>query len=212
MDQGGNKPWQRRRRHLFAMDLLYAKNLLKHVTSLLSSNRDEVAKIGTLGSTVIDYHLRRISIYLVRVFGPIVQSGPFKGMSLVPEAPSSLLCPKILGTYETEIHAAIATKGRYDRLINIGSGEGYFAVGTLMIDPELTAVAFDILPKARELTDKLAEMNHVSGRLEIQAECGSETMAELAKPRSLFLIDIEGAELGLFEPCQRKLSRRRIFS
>lgn len=135
----------------------------------------------------------------MRVFGPTVQSGPFKGMALVPEAPSSLLYPKILGTYETEIYKAIATEGRYDRLINIGSGEGYFAVGTLMIDPKLTAIAFDILPKARELTGKLAALNHVSNRLEVGAECSSKTVAELAKPRSLFLIDIEGAELELFK-------------
>jgi hypothetical protein len=120
------------------------------------------------------------------VFGPAVQSGPLKGMTPVPKAPSLLLCPKILGTYETKINETIVTEGRYDRLINIGNGERYFAVGTLMIDPKLTTVAFDILPKARELIGKLATFNYFSNRLKISAGSSSKIVAELAKPRCFF--------------------------
>ena len=199
MDHDGDRPWNRPRRGLFAMDLLYVKNLLKYLGSVLSSDRDDSAQIETLGNALIEYHLRRISIYLIRVFGPTVQSGPFKGMSLVPEAPSSVLSPKILGTYELEILAAIQTRERYDRLVNIGSGEGYFAVGCLLADTDLTTIAFDTLAKARDLTSKLAVLNKTSDRLEVRAACDSATLMGLARPGSLFLIDIEGGERELFQ-------------
>ena len=199
MDHDGDKPWNRLRRGLFVMDQLYVKNLRKYLGSILSSDRDDSAQIEIFGNALIEYHLRRISIYLIRVFGPTVQSGPFKGMALVPEAPSSVLSPKILGTYEMEILAAIQTRERYDQLVNIGSGEGYFAVGSLLADTNLTTIAFDTLAKARHLTGKLAVLNKVSDRLEVRAECDPQTLMDLARPRSLFLIDIEGGERELFQ-------------
>ncbi|MDA1309734.1 MAG: hypothetical protein O2985_09030, partial [Proteobacteria bacterium] len=71
-------------------------------------------------------------------------------------------------------------------------------------NPPIPTVQFsrttsDTLAKARHLTGKLAVLNKVSDRLEVRAECDPQTLMDLARPRSLFLIDIEGGERELFQ-------------
>src|SRR5512140_2013789 len=60
-----------------------------------------------------------------------VLSGPFKGMRYGDFSYNSALIPKLLGTYEADLHnwvgEALATG--YDAVINVGCAEGYYAVG-----------------------------------------------------------------------------------
>src|SRR5687768_12540280 len=46
--------------------------------------------------------------------GWVVQSGPFRGMRYVQESCSSPQLPKIMGTYEAEVHEVIAQAVRHD--------------------------------------------------------------------------------------------------
>src|ERR1700749_2885028 len=64
--------------------------------------------------------------------GVTVKHGPFTGMVYPTKATRNRhVIPKLLGTYEQELHGTIETiKGRkYDVVIDIGGAEGYYAVG-----------------------------------------------------------------------------------
>jgi len=94
--------------------------------------------------------------------------GPFPGL-LYPEAVSvgSEWLPKILGTYESELHhtiEALCARG-YTTIINIGAGEGYYAVGLARRIHQSKVFAFETDPLGQELCRKMAEMNQVGGRV-----------------------------------------------
>ena len=58
--------------------------------------------------------------------GGVVRAGPFAGLRYpVAQAAGSSLAPKLLGTYELEIHDFVesAIKKRPTRIVNIGAGE-----------------------------------------------------------------------------------------
>src|SRR5277367_5483480 len=64
--------------------------------------------------------------------GPVVRNGPFSGMIYPREAALNRhSIPKLLGTYEMELHPVLdlVAKRHYDCVIDIGSAEGYYAVG-----------------------------------------------------------------------------------
>jgi hypothetical protein len=58
-----------------------------------------------------------------------VSGGPFAGLKLSERSVGSELLPKLLGTYELELHRVIEEflSTDYDVLINIGCGEGFYA-------------------------------------------------------------------------------------
>src|SRR5262245_55551368 len=61
--------------------------------------------------------------------GRRVLQGPFAGMEYVTSATEGALMPRLLGTYESELHPYIlqfAERG-LDRIIVIGCAEGYYA-------------------------------------------------------------------------------------
>ena len=60
-----------------------------------------------------------------------VAAGPFAGMRYITRSCGSKLAPKVIGCYERELHPAIenAIRGDYQRIIDIGCAEGYYAVG-----------------------------------------------------------------------------------
>src|SRR5262245_41340678 len=67
-----------------------------------------------------------------------VQRGPFAGM-VYPDhaAVGSTLYPKLLGSYERELHQTVDDIVRlgYDTVVDIGAAEGYYAVGLAMKMP-----------------------------------------------------------------------------
>src|SRR6478672_6897407 len=67
--------------------------------------------------------------------GLVVQHGPFKGMKYPGvNSVGSALIPKLLGSYERELHPLIDSicAGQYDQVVDIGCAEGYYAVGLAM--------------------------------------------------------------------------------
>ncbi len=106
-----------------------------------------------------DRRLRRVITLLEKECGLIVQTGPFVGMTYVSEAICSSLVPKLLGSYEAELHALltqIVTRD-YQTVIDVGCAEGYYAVGLALRLPRARVYAFDINARARELCAKLAD-------------------------------------------------------
>jgi hypothetical protein len=133
---------------------------------------------------------------------PRVLSGPFQGMRFIPFASGSGLLPKIVGSYELEIHPAVAASLRlgYRRIVNVGCGEGYYAVGYARALPGATVYAFDLDVLARRRVRTLARLNGVAGRVRTASRCRPEDLQALCGRGSLVFFDCEGCEKELLDP------------
>src|ERR1041384_6716299 len=96
-----------------------------------------------------------------------VSGGPFAGAKISQHSTGSELLPKLLGTYELELHGVIEEfiAANYNALINVGCSEGFYAVGFAVRWKEraATVLAFDSNPAALEITREVAADNGVAG-------------------------------------------------
>ena len=131
--------------------------------------------------------------------------GPFKGL-IYPKIDSvgSVFLPKILGTYESELHHTLEKicETGYKTIIDIGAGEGYYAIGLLTRIPESVVFAFESNQQGQDLCKEMAKANHIEDRLTIYGECDVSRLKQLAneKKKGLILCDCEGCELDLLLP------------
>lgn len=134
--------------------------------------------------------------------GNTVRHGPFKGMKYENDQfCCSAIAPKLLGSYEREIHPWIEhlLSQSWDGVVDVGSAEGYYAVGFAWKLPGLRVYAYDINAAAREQCRKLAEANGVADRVEIRSFCDAKELARLVdRRRFLVIADCEGYEKELF--------------
>jgi hypothetical protein len=108
--------------------------------------------------------------------------------------------PKFLGTYERELYSvierAIELAPRY--ILNIGCAEGFYAVGLALRPDNAQVFAADADPKARRATLRNAE-----GRVSAVGIVQSGHFHNYLRPdASLLVMDCEGAEFHLLEPCR----------
>ena len=134
--------------------------------------------------------------------GPAVLHGPFAGMKY-PAASilSRNSVPRLLGSYERELHEAIQTglAYKYDRVIDIGTAEGYYAVG-FALKGQSPVITFETDPREMALCKEMARLNRVEDRLTERDFCNPEALRALtAGMRCFVLSDCEGYELELFD-------------
>lgn len=133
----------------------------------------------------------------------MVLDGPFKGMIYGDFAHSSPIMPKILGVYESEIHPWIneAISTDYDCVINVGSAEGYYAVGFAYAKPGLEVFAFDSGEATDRMVPKLAALNNLQKAVHKGGLCPPAVLESIASQRArpLLFVDIEGAEDALLD-------------
>ncbi len=112
------------------------------------------------------------------------------------------ITPKWLGSYESELHGVIAEAHSipYDTIIDIGSAEGYYAVGLALLQQRARIFAFDTDFISRGQTRRLGRLNGVDQRLHLGARCRHEDINRLASGRTLVVCDIEGGEADLLNP------------
>ncbi len=150
------------------------------------------------------FRAARLKKPLSRLIGSTVQSGPFAGMDFLDRVSEGAFIPKLLGSYEAELHGVIeqicATP--YDTVVNVGCAEGYYAVGLARRMPDSRIHAFDFDARARQLCGELAAMNGVADRVEIGGELTGLEVAAFADGRVFLLCDIEGAEVDLLDPAR----------
>lgn len=145
---------------------------------------------------------RAIADAYVRHHGARVMQGPFAGMEYVTAATEGALTPRLIGTYESELHPYLekfAAKG-LDCVIDVGCAEGYYAVGLARMMPEVTVYAFDIKEKARLACAELAVKNGVTDRVLIGERFEPDGFEAFKDKTALVLVDIEGAEDDLLRP------------
>jgi precorrin-6B methylase 2 len=134
--------------------------------------------------------------------GARILGGPFAGMEYVSQATEGALIPRLLGTYESELHphlAALVGAG-LDCVIDVGCAEGYYAVGLARMAPGVTVHAYDIAENARRACAELAAKNDVSGQVIIGGEFAPDGFEAFAGRRVLVLVDTEGAEVDILQP------------
>jgi len=134
--------------------------------------------------------------------GSAVATGPFMNMIYRVDAVGSSALPKLIGSYESELHPMIRqlTDSKFNTIVDVGCAEGYYAVGLALLMPEVSHVyAFDTDPIAREECRKLAQANGVGERVVIKGECRAEYLDEILAPLSLLIMDCEGCEEFLLD-------------
>lgn len=137
---------------------------------------------------------------LVAQSGQVVLSGPFKGMIYDVRASEGSRTARLLGVYEASlapvIEAIIARA--YPLVIDVGSAEGYYAVGLARRMPGARVLARDQNPKAQALCATLAATNGV--QVEIGGRMDHADFALCADQPTVIICDIEGAEGALLDP------------
>jgi hypothetical protein len=156
--------------------------------------------------------LKRVLDVVIAQQGLVVQGGPFQGMLYVqsvidsalavPRALGSALVPKLLGCYEIELQEALARilKTPYQEVVDIGSAEGYYAVGLAVHLPAATIYAYEMDPLRQQLCAEMARANGVADRVVIAGACTPEVLAQRVQGHPLIVCDCEGYELELLQP------------
>jgi precorrin-6B methylase 2 len=132
----------------------------------------------------------------------IVADGPFRGVRY-PSAQSygSALLPKLLGSYESELHSALERllSNRYTAVVDIGCAEGYYAVGLGLRCPQAEVYAFDISSDARRICGEVAKLNGLDSRFHVGAFCDQAALKSIPLgTKGLIISDCEGYEGTLF--------------
>ncbi len=131
-----------------------------------------------------------------------VKNGIFKGMRYPKlQAVGSGLYPKFIGSYEAELTDILLDicERSYDKIVDVGCAEGFYAVGLAMKIPSASVLAFDINEKALDLCRRMAVLNGVEERIEFGGICDSSVMMQIDfGRRGLIICDCEGFEKELF--------------
>ena len=147
---------------------------------------------------LIAAHHRRMEfeISLKELTGNTISGGIFKGVLHTGESYGSTLCPKLLGTYESEISKDLMLLcEEKDCFIEIGCAEGYYTTGVGVVTGINTIIGVDISQKALQLARESATLNNISGKCEFFSKLQAATA--LVKGNSLIMIDVDGSEIAV---------------
>ena len=131
-----------------------------------------------------------------------VRAGPFAGLTYPRDQLADVDAPvaKLVGCYEQEIAATFreALADGVDVFVDVGSADGYYAVGMAVRSPSLTTHAYDLSRSARNLCAAIAALNGVDARVRLGSSCDTAALARLPLDGALLLCDIEGGEGEFF--------------
>ena len=187
------------------------KTVLLNALSAISPRLEDKIK-----SHRIRRHIRRFersvglpslqAAYLAE-YGNAVQTGPFQGLRYLPYACGSTHVPKLLGSYEKELHSVVlqSLSREPKQVIDVGAAEGYYAIGYAMRLPEANVIAYDTDRIAQKACSELARLNGVHGRVCIEGACTATTLAPVLSPRTLVFCDCEGFEYTLLADLDPKI-------
>lgn len=147
-----------------------------------------------------------IKVILIIIAKRRIVSGPFRGIKYVNKARGSSYWPKLLGSYEKELHEIVSeiAADRFGVIIDIGAAEGYYAVGFAKIGNCQTVVAYESDLEGQLLIKTMAENNGIHDKIVIKGLCRLEDLdRELRNgKRYMIIMDVEGAECHLLDPTQ----------
>jgi len=181
----------------------FAKTVLDRILEIgLRQSAPAAERMAQIANSGVRYYNVLLRTKLISKTNSIVQHGPFAGMQCTSAVGGSGILPRLIGSYEAELHDAIyqfADRG-YQRVVNIGCGEGYYAVGLARLLPAAHVFALDSDPSAQAFCRSLAQLNGVADRITIMGHCTPDMLHDLAQPGTLIFCDCEGSEFELLDP------------
>ncbi len=132
--------------------------------------------------------------------GTAVLHGPFQGLRYPKEcALTRYSTINLLGSYEMELHPWLyeVTPGKYERILDIGAAEGYYAVG-MALRAQTPVDAYETETRSRKFCREMASLNGVAKLVSVHSWCSASTLRKLADRRCLIFSDCEGYEVELF--------------
>ena len=160
-----------------------------------------------------------LSNKLVEKFNGVIQYGPFKGLKFVPESAwgnGADRASMLLGLYEKEVSISLQNiPDRYKILIDLGSADGYYGIGTLVNGMFEKSYCYEMNVVSQKIIKKNAELNNVASRVLIRGLADKYFYKDFKNDeidQSILLVDIEGAEFDLFDKnLFEKFSKSIIF-
>jgi hypothetical protein len=153
---------------------------------------------------IFDVKYERLINRFIKEYGLHVTDGPFAGMQYIPYSNTSMYLAKLIGSYEEELHAVWTGhvfNQDYDAIVNIGAGDGYYAVGLGMKFPHNVIYVFEADPQARKCCEQLAEANQIANRFIHFGQCNPYLLNQLTiYKRGLIIWRMAGEELQLLQP------------
>ncbi len=136
--------------------------------------------------------------------GLVVRRGPFAGM-VYPDCHvghANTLAAKLMGAYEMELTDVLLGLALmpFTRIVNIGAGEGYYAVGLARAMPDVIVDAFETDSGERKLCATLAQINGVGERITIHGTCDLRALRRTVTGSTFVVCDCEGCERELLRP------------
>lgn len=132
----------------------------------------------------------------------VVLHGPFAGTKYYNGTFFGPSGPKWIGCYEEHLHAAIGEIAGGGVIVDVGSAEGYYAVGFARLMPDSMIYSFEVDPISRWQQRRLAGMNNITRNLLIEEWCSHADIARIAQKhnRISLIVDIEGEEMAFLDP------------
>lgn len=132
----------------------------------------------------------------------VVRCGPFAGLQYAElTSVGSALYPKLLGSYESELHPwmrEICESG-YTEIVDVGCAEGYYAVGLALRNPQAIVYAYDLWDGAQQLCTAFANLNQVADRVVVRSLFTADELRTIPlRRRGLIVCDCEGGENDIF--------------
>jgi SAM-dependent methyltransferase len=130
-----------------------------------------------------------------------IKSGLFRGTRYDNDMihPNNFNLVHMLGIYETNIQSVLREHvGLFNRFIEIGCGMGFYTVG-IARNLGVRAVGFDIDRAQVEIARHFAEINGVTSLVQHVTVTPKMNFGDQLKAGDFCLVDIDGAEIDLFE-------------
>lgn len=132
-----------------------------------------------------------------------VQTGPFQGMAIVPQYMwgDGDTAAKLMGVYEDELHASIESAIAVDPdiVINVGTAEGYYAIGAKM-RTQAETIAVDLERRALDICMANASANNTNLEKYLLSITASDMQKMIQdRERPWLILDCEGYEEELLD-------------
>lgn len=182
------------------------KTLTETTHSLLRKTLDEGASPETLNRALrilTKWRAQLVGNTIQHRDGAVVQHGPFRGMNFSTRSTEGARAARLLGAYEASLIPVIEeiVARAYPLVVDIGSAEGYYAVGLARRMPGVRVLARDASDLAQQACRSLSIENGVAGQVEVGGLFSHADFESLQGPR-VVICDIEGAEVELLDPAR----------
>ena len=130
-----------------------------------------------------------------------IKSGLFRGTRYDNYVihPNNFNLVHMLGIYETNIQSVLCEHvGLFNRFIEVGCGVGFYTVG-IARKLGVQAIGFDIDRAQVEIARHFAEINGVTSLVQHATVTPKMNLGDQLKAGDFCLVDIDGAEIDLFE-------------